>query len=234
MEVVSLAGNSWQVRNRAQWLLGQFGVVLLVLPGGQWAEVEIHRTETTRGKVMHWRLWASGLKVVDQPGERPKEYVGCSEDSVRVGDRVVIANLLHSHASTRAMGGALLGRCATVVWVRPKGYVLVQVDGDDLPAVLRGGRRWTLHVDDLLFDPEGAAARRTDFDLKTGLSRSKRGSKVIRHALMPELFGVAVCGEAVQPMLIGDWSPPFLSDASLDLPGTCSRCARFVRPPDLP
>ncbi|MEV0382770.1 hypothetical protein [Nonomuraea sp. NPDC050643] len=108
-----------------------------------------------------------------------------------------------------------------VVAVLRNGTVaLVALDGDSylLP---EGTHRWAFHWDDLYV---GERAREPDTpEPKYVAGFSKRGRKVVQHAVLPGT-GKAVCSSPVRPLPFCRWSMPFAPNA----PRACPRCVRLV------
>ncbi|MFC6578128.1 hypothetical protein [Planomonospora parontospora] len=124
----------------------------------------------------------------------------------------MIAQLLHSHARTRAHAIELLGRHGTIVRLLRRGaFALVELDQKPSP-FLDGVRCWHLHLDDLLVDDLLVDAVEPPHEDRNpyGVGLSGVGREVVRHA-WPSGRWEGLCGATVRPVLIGSWSPPFLS-----------------------
>ncbi|WP_449065705.1 hypothetical protein [Planomonospora algeriensis] len=132
----------------------------------------------------------------------------------------MIVQLLHSHAHTRAHATELLGRHGTIVRLLRRGtFALVELDQEPSP-LLGGVRRWHVHMDDLLVD---AVEHPREDHNPYGVGLSGVGREVIRHA-WPSGRRESLCGAMVRPVLVGSWSPPFLST----LENVCSTCVHLA------
>ena len=216
VRIVSLAQNRYRVR-RSTWLLGHLARVLFVPAQGVWAEVELLAQDLPYGRGREWQLHVGGLQVVhaediDQvlPARPP-----------RVGDRVTVVRLFHSHARTRAHEDVLLSRRGVIVWMLRGEYALVELD--DPPPTLPGVRRWSFHIDDLHIQRVRPCRKGGAPAPGVGL-----GADGARHAITPANPKVASCGAAVRPVVIDGWSPPF----SPALERACPDCADKYCSPD--
>ena len=145
-----------------------------------------------------------------------------------IGRRAKIVDLLHSPARTRASGTWLIGRRGTIVNVLRNGTLaLLELDGDiyDLPS---GARRWPVHWDDLLLCARPSEASEPEDHLQLGLSGV--GREAVQHAVRPGTE-VAVCGAAVYPLPVCDWSVSFTAAAARACPD-CARLAEAGSPAD--
>ncbi|MFC6577905.1 hypothetical protein [Planomonospora parontospora] len=132
----------------------------------------------------------------------------------------MIVQLLHSHARTRAYASWLLGRHGTIVrLLRGGAFALIELD-DEPSRFLGGARRWHVYLDDLLVD---AVEHPREDHNPYGVGLSGAGRGVVRHA-WPSGRREGLCGAMVRPVLVGSWSPPFLST----LENVCSICVHIA------
>ena len=90
----------------------------------------------------------------------------------QVGIRVVIAEMVHSPAETRANAGWLLGRCGVITAFLRNGRVaLVKLDerAFDAPG---GILRWPVHMDDLVLERTEETAGIRDRSYRVGIACS--------------------------------------------------------------
>lgn len=143
----------------------------------------------------------------------------------KVGKRVTIVRVFHSHAQTRAYKSQLLERQGVVVAALRNGKVaLVELDDDrwDCPA---GIRRWPFAWDDLQVEQSTDTGVEPAVKYRAGFSW--KGRQAVQHAVPPEKDR-ALCGHGALPLPTCGWSLTFLPTAK----GACPACVQLVKSAD--
>ncbi len=139
----------------------------------------------------------------------------------QVGIRVVIAEMVHSPAETRANAHWLLDRCGVIAAFLRNGRVaLVKLDerAFDAPG---GILRWPVHMDDLVLERTEETAGVRDRSYRVGMACS--AGRPLLHAAL-ENGSHALCGAPVRPLPMCDWSITF----EPTVPRACPECTSLT------
>ncbi|TMR96812.1 hypothetical protein [Nonomuraea basaltis] len=151
-----------------------------------------------------------------------------TEGHSKIGKRVTIAHVFHSHARTRAYRHELLGREGVIVAVLRNGKIaLVELDGDQwsYPA---GVRRWSIAWDDLQVETTSETPNKRALEYRAGFSW--KGRQAVQHAVPPGETGspgkeVGLCGHGARPLPTCGWSVNFCPTAK----SACPACVRLAK-----
>lgn len=145
----------------------------------------------------------------------------------KIGMKVTVVDVLHSHSRARAYRDQLLGRQGVIVAVLREGLLaLVKLDShaEDCPG---GVRRWALCWDDLaLEEGEDHVEDVLEADYRAGFTWS--GRHAVQHAALPDT-GISLCGQPVRPLPICGWSLTFSPRSSHACP-LCADLTEVSRP----
>lgn len=145
----------------------------------------------------------------------------------KIGMRVTIVDVLHSHSRARTYRDQLLGRQGVIVAVLREGLLaLVKLD-DDTEKYPGGVRRWALCWDDLaLEEDEDHVDDVLEAGYRAGFVWS--GRHAVQHAVLPGTE-VSLCGRSVCALPICGWSLTFSPGSSRACP-LCVNLTGVSRP----